>query len=269
MRKMILVAALLCASSASLAQFFGITVFDPTNWAEALNQLRQLEQQYSQLVATYDQITNQYNHMLFMARRVPVNMSTRYRALLSPWRPSTATNTYGTTGAWIDAVNSGLGVSAGYSQSAERLLAYGAALAAVPADQVERVQKNYATVELTDGANQHSMETIGTLRRNAAQVETVIKGLEDDSLSLDPSMNTEIAVLNKINAASIIALRNAQDSNKVLVALAEQQVIEAKRQRDAEARAINNHIRFMAQERDLLAGQKANASAAMLSFRMP
>ena len=113
------------------------------------------------------------------------------------------------------------------------------------------------------------METIGTLRRNAAQVETVIKGLEDDSLSLDPSMNTEIAVLNKINAASIIALRNAQDSNKVLVALAEQQVIEAKRQRDAEARAINNHIRFMAQERDLLAGQKANASAAMLSFRMP
>ena len=97
MRKMILVGALLCASSASLAQFFGITVFDPANWAEALNQLRQLEQQYSQLVATYDQITNQYNHMLFMARRVPVNMSTRYRALLSPWRPSTASNTYGTT----------------------------------------------------------------------------------------------------------------------------------------------------------------------------
>lgn len=269
MRKSLLVLALLAGSSASLAQFFGITVFDPTNWAEAISQLRQLEQQYSQLVATYDQITNQYNHMLYMARRVPVNMSTRYRALLSPWRPSTASNTYGTTDAWIAAINSGFGVSAGYSESAERLLSYGAAMAAVPADQVERVQKNYATVELTDGANQHSMETIGTLRRNAAQVETVIKGLEDDSLSLDPEMNTEIAVLNKINAASIIALRNAQDSNKVLVALAEQQVIEAKRQRDAEARAINNHIRFLAEERELLAGQKANASAAMMSFRMP
>ena len=69
--------------------------------------------------------------------------------------------------------------------------------------------------------------------------------------------------------ASIIALRNAQDSNKVLVALAEQQVIEAKRQRDAEARAINNHIRFLAEERELLAAQKANASQAMMSFRMP
>src|SRR5690606_24834350 len=116
-----------------------------------------------------------------------------------------ATNTYGTTGAWIDAVNSGLNVSAGYTQAAENLLSYGAAMSAVPADQRERVKKNYATVELTDGANQHSMETIGTLRRNAAQVEAVIKGLEDDSLSLVPEMNTEIAVLNKINAASVIA----------------------------------------------------------------
>ena len=30
-------------------------------------------------------------------------------------------------------------------------------------------------------------------------------------------MNTEIAVLNKINAANIVALRNTQDTNKLLV----------------------------------------------------
>lgn len=269
MKKTILVITLLAASSVSMAQFFGITVFDPTNWAEAINQLRQLEQQYRQLVQTYNQITNQYNHMLLMARQVPVSMTTRYRALVSPWRQSTATNTYGTTGGWIDAINSGTNVASGYLEAADRLLAYGAAFGNIPADQVDRVRRNYATVELTDGANRHSMETIGTIRSNARQVETAIQGLEDDSLSSDPNMNTEIAVLNKINAAAVISLRNTQDANKMLVALAEQQVIEAKRQRDAETRAINSHIRFMADERGLLSSQKANAAADMMAFRMP
>lgn len=249
--------------------FGGITVFDPTNWVESVRQLAQMQQQYTQLVQTYTQITNQYNHMRRMAQIVPVNMMARYRALLTPWRNSGATNTYGTTGGWIGAVNSGVGTAAGYLQSAEQLLAYGPSLARVPADQLDRLKKNYATVELTDGANVHTIETIGALRRNAPQVEDAIAGLESDSLSLDPDMNTEVGVLNKINAASVISLRNTQDTNKVLVTLAEQQAVEAKRQRDTEAHAINSHIRFLADEQAMLAGQKANATAAMLAFRMP
>ncbi len=252
------------------AQFgFGITVFDPTNWGENVRQLIQMEQQYQQLIQTYTQITNQYNHMLRMARTVPVNMIARYKALLTPWRNSGATNTYGTTGGWIGAINSGVNAVAGYTTAAERLLAYGPALGNVPADQQDRLKRNYATIELTDGAAQHSIETIGRLRANAGQVERTIDGLESDSLSLDPDMNSEIAVLNKINAASIIALRNTQDTNKVLVDMAEQRTIDAKRQRDSEANGINNHIRFMGQEQAFLADQKAGSTAAMLAFRMP
>lgn len=263
------VAALGLALIPARAQFFGLTVFDPTNWAEAVNQLRQLEQQYQQLVSTYNQITNQYNLMVRMAQRVPVDMFSRYRAILTPWKNSSATNTYGTTGAWIAAINSGVNASGGYLQAAEQLLSYGGALNNVPADQLDRLKKHYATVELTDGATIHSIEAVGSLRQNARQVEQAIAGLEQDSLSTDPTMNTEIAVLNKINAASIIALRNTQDSNKLLVTLAEQQAVEAKRQRDAEAAAINSHVRFLAQEQSILNGQKAGASAAMMSFRMP
>lgn len=62
-------------------------------------------------------------------------------------------------------------------------------------------------------------------------------------------MNTEVAVLNKIGAAAIVSLRNAQDTNKLLVAMAEQEVVSAKRQRDSEAVTVNNHIRYMAQGR--------------------
>ena len=271
MKKRILlgIACALVATAVTRGQFFGITVFDPTNWAEAVNQLRQLEQQYRQLVQTYNTIRNQYDHMIFMARRVPVDMATRYRALTTPWRTSSATNTYGTTGGWVAGVNTGSGVLAGYQRAIERLNEYGAALARVPADQADRLRKYYATIELSDGANVHTIETLGRLRQNAPQVETAIRGLEDDSLSSDPNMNTEIAVLNKINAASMIALRNTQDTNKVLVTLAEQEIVDSKRRRDSEAQAVNNHIRYMAEGREYLSSQKDGSAAAMLAFRMP
>ena len=274
MKRKSIIALVLClclmfGATIARAQFFGLTVFDPTVYAEAVAQVSQLVKQYQQLVQTYNQITNQYNQMLFLAQRVPVDMLARYRAILTPWRNSTATNTYGTTGGWIGAINSGVNVASGYLDAADQLLTYGAALNNVPADQVDRVKRNYASVELTDGSNIHSIETIGTLRRNASQVETTIAGLEQDSLSADPNMNTEVAVLNKINASSIIALRNSQDTNKVLVALAEQQVVQSKQQRDGESRAINNHIQFMGQEQAILTDQKAGTTAAMLDFRMP
>lgn len=248
---------------------FGITVFDPTNWAENVRQLWQLQQQYAQLVQTYNMIRNQYDQMVWMAKRVPVNMAARYRALATPWRTSSASNTYGTTAGWIAGINTGTGVASGYSRATQSLAAYGSALGSIPADQLERVKTNYATVELTDGANQHGIETIGRLRANAAAVETAIQGLENDSLSADPDMNTEIAVLNKINAASVIALRNSQDTNKLLVALAEEEIIDAKRKRDAEAQTINNHIRFMADTKAVMAAQASGSSSAMLAWRMP
>ncbi len=247
----------------------GDIVFDPSNFEEAVQQLLQLEQQYAQLVQTYQVIRSQYEQMIWMAREVPLNMAVRYRALATPWRNSLATNTYGTTGGWISAINAGLAVQAGYASATQPLGAYGAALANVPADQLERVKTNYATVELTDGANMAGMETLGALRANAPEVEAAIQNLEADSLSSDPQMNTEIAVLNKINAAGVVGLRNAQDTNKLLVSLAEEQIIEAKRKRDAEAAAINQHIQFLAQARQAMAAQAANASTAMLAWRMP
>lgn len=271
MKRLVVVTALAVALTAGLsrAQFgFGITVFDPSVFAKVAAQLVEMEKQLTQLVNTYRRITDQYNHMLYMARRIPVNMALRYRAMATPWRYPSASNTYGTTGGWIGAVNSGANVASGYLAAAERLLAYGAAMANVPADQRDRLTKHYATIELTDGANQHGLEAMGLLRRNAAQVETAIQGLEEDSLSSNPDYNTEVGVLNKINAATVIALRNGQDANKLLVALAEQQVLEAKRQRDAEAQAINNHIALMRQGRTVIQQQSGGWTAAILGYRL-
>jgi hypothetical protein len=246
---------------------FGLTVFDPSVYLEAVSEVSQLVQQYNQLVQTYRMITNQYNQMLWMAKELPGNLA-RFRAIPTPWFLSGATNTYGSTGGWIGAINTGANVAGGYRSATERLLPYGSALANVPADQLDRLEKHYATIELTDGANEDGIETIGTLRSNAPQVESAIQDLENDSLDSDPNYNTEIAVLEKINAATVIALRNGQDTNKLLTAVAEQQLIEAKRQRDAEVKAINTHIQLMGQGQAILSGQSFNWTGAMLGYRL-
>jgi type IV secretion system protein TrbJ len=258
----------LCAGPALAILGLGDIVYDPTSFAELVKQFVQMQQEYAQLVQTYQMIQNQYNQMVFMARQAPVNMLLRYRAAATPWLNSSATNVYGTTGGWSAGINTGVGVPAGYSAATIGLGTY-AGFGNLPADQLSRLKANYATVELSDGANQTAMETLGRLRANAPQVESTIQNLESDSLSSDPNMNTEIAVLNKISAAGVVGLRTTQDTNKLLASLAEERVIEAKRQRDAEAQAFNEHIQFVAQGQQAMTAQSANASAAMLAWRMP
>lgn len=267
----VLVAVLTISLAARVDAFlgFGDIVFDPSVYAQAVRQLIQMEQQYVQLVQSYQMLRNQYDQLTRMAQQVPVNMAVRYRAAATPWRTSSAGNTYGTTAPWIAGINTGQGVSDGYARSTEALGVYGSALANIPADQQDHIRMQYGTVELTDGANVSGLETIGQLRAHASAVESTIQGLEDDSLSGDPEMNTEVAVLNKINAAHLITVRTGQDTNKLLTALAEHQIIEAKRARDAEARAINVHIRFATEGKAVMAAQAAGASQAMLDWRMP
>jgi hypothetical protein len=113
------------------------------------------------------------------------------------------------------------------------------------------------------------MQTLGQVRGAAGQTELAIQHLEDDSLSSDPNLNTEIAVLNKINAAHVISLRAQENTNQLVAALTEEELVQAKRQRDAEARAVNQHIRFMSDARTIMAAQAAGASDAMMTWRMP
>src|ERR1700686_639536 len=91
------------------------------------------------------------------------------------------------------------------------------------ADDLNRVKSQYASVELSDGANVTAMAAIGAIRDNAQAIQNQINNLEQDSLSNDPNLNSEVSVLNKINAANVLTLRSLQDSNKLLASLLEVQ----------------------------------------------
>ena len=103
-----------------------------------------------------------------------------------------------------------------------------------PAD-AENLKSAYASLELSDGANVSALTTVGNVRANAATVQQQISNLEQDSLSADPALNSEVSVLNKIDASNVLTLRTLQDANNIRLAALEQQVLQAKRQRDIDA----------------------------------
>jgi len=260
----------LCVGTASAQLGSGI-VYDPTNYQNAVLRYQQLQQQLLQLQKSYAQITNQLNLALQMAQFIR-NMPARYRALFSQWRNVTSLNTFGNTASWVSGINSGLlpTINTGYQQSTTQLLPYSPAqLSGMDPLELNRVQSQYASVQLVDGANVNAMATIGAIRGSAQNIQTQIGNLEQDSFSADPDLNTEVSVLNKINAAEVLTLCTLQDSNKLLASLVEQQTVLAKQQREATTNTINADIQRqagMAGNLSLVSGTLTNS---LQSFRMP
>jgi hypothetical protein len=266
----VLLLAGLSASAAS-AQLGGGIVFDPTNYANALLRYYQLEQHLIELKQSYAELVSQYNLALLMARNIQ-NMPARYQALFSGWRNAFAPDRYGNTTGWVNGINSGVTsvVGPGYEHATTGLLPYSTEqLSGMDADELARIYSQYATVELSDGANQTAMAAIGAIRSSAPNVQTQIGNLEQDSFSNDPNLNTEVSVLNKINASGVLSLRTLQDSNKLLASMLEEQTILSKQQREATANTINADIERQASTAANMSSVSSTLTNSLESFRMP
>jgi len=239
----------------------GDIVFDPSVYGQALLEVAELIKSYEELKALYElEVWN--------LKTVPVNMATRYRTLGAAWYGlQLPFDRFGNLAAWLQVVNSGGSGLGGYNPASILLQPYGPAFSQLAPDEQRRVASSYATAELADGTNAQSMETVGMLRGNASAVDQAISALEKDSLSLDPTMNTEIAVLNKINAAAIAGLRSTRDTNRVLLSALEQQVVESKRNRDTDAAQIDAAIARIEQGPAAKAEHTSTLGESLQSFR--
>lgn len=266
-----LVIGIVCGGLTIVPAFaiFGIgdIVFDPTSYGELVSQLTQLEQEYTQLVKTYNMVTNQYNQMVTNAKMI--TSKSRWKALLTPWRFPTASNTYGTTGGWIGALNSGSGALSGYNKAVTPINTYASVWASIDASQQDHIGRNYATVELSDGVTVNALDQLGKVRGNSATVENAIDNLENDSLSDSDSLNTEVGVLNKINAAGIINVRNSQDTNKLLASVLDHQMVEAKARRDAQAQSINTDIALRQMAPAIDDQHLSGTTTVLTTYRLP
>jgi hypothetical protein len=175
-----------------------------------------------------------------MARSIQ-NMPARYQAFFSVWRNLTAQDLYHNTTPWVNAVNTGSPslANSGYQQAAVTLVPYNSAtLNAINPYDAQRIETQYATVELADGTSTDAMATIDNIRADVQEVQRAIANLQSDSLSSNPALNTEVGVLNKINATNVLILRTLQDANNLELLNLEQQLIRTKLQRDNTASSL-------------------------------
>lgn len=267
MKRTLLVLLILAASIApAFAQVGGGVVFDPTNYKNALLRYMQLQQQLLKLEQTYNLHMQQYQFLLAQARQIQ-NMEARYKAPFSNWHNLTSANTFGNTGLWVSGSNSGnlSTITSGYAQIVPPLESYSGSLSPFATASYRSQQ---GMLELNDAANLQSLETLGEIRGNAQQIQAMLSRLEDDSLSPDDQLNTEVAVLNKINAANVVLARSIQDTNKLLLAMLEQMTQSNAQQRRVQGDSLNTNIRAQQMMQQTFAAFQ-NQPLSSGPFRLP
>jgi hypothetical protein len=267
----LVVVALLFIPIVSESQVGGGVVYDPTNYQNALLRYSQLQKHLVELQKTVSKVTSQLDLAMQMARYVQ-NMETRYRATFSEWRQFSASDLYGNTTGWIGAAN-GTGpqnVSPAYQQAIIPFLTFNQTFlnAINPADALH-LKSVAASMQLADGANISALTTVGNIRGNARALQLQIANLERDTFSPDKNLNTEVSVLNKINASNVLTLRTLQDANNLHVAALEQQILLAKQQRDNDAANLNFTTQMRQQSTQNLAPFNNNLGQSIASYRLP
>jgi hypothetical protein len=236
MSRKIIVAAIIFAATAPLAraQLFGSgIVFDPTQSGHAVQQIAQGNQLYTTTVETTRNVISAYNLAERMAS-LPQTLYSSYSNLgRQQWvvltRPA---NTYGNSLPWIDAAANGYGASAANQTSSLAHTGQLAGYSSLSSQGQQAIAAQGATVDLSDAVNASNLQTVGTIRANAAQREADISQLEAATHSTDPAQHTEMATLQRINQALVIELRTQQETNQILQGQALQQIVGQKVQQD-------------------------------------
>jgi len=255
-RFMLTVTLSLCAGApAAYAQFGSGIVFDPTQSGHAIvqieNEAKSLENEATQIengtkiftntvkiattaLQTYNTVQQQYN----LYRQMMNSPQMLYSRFLSPRSDlmlmQQVSNTYGNSMGWLNASNTGTAAAVSYQQATVprtpgMVPGYGAASVAGQ----QQIAAQGATIDIGDSVMTTNLQVLGTIRANQAARQTDIANLETASQSQDPSQQTVMATLQRINQALLLQLRTQQDANQINANLALQQMVAQKQQQDA------------------------------------
>jgi hypothetical protein len=217
--------AIALAANAVTAQF---VVYDPTNYAQA--------------IVRYAQLVQQYRFWVEQARRLPVDMATRYRVPAVRWHTHDPGGVYQYARAILAALNAGDSTGTGYNRSVERLEALDDVLSQLPSGLQRRLATRYGTIQLADSVNTTSINQLGRLRDNGTLMMTAIANMESDAAAGSDQFHTHTALLNKINGAGVLGLRINETASQLQLHILEQLLVQNKRSRDAETQAMDAHL---------------------------
>jgi hypothetical protein len=241
---------------AAHAQFGSGIVYDPTQSAHAIVQIEQgvqglqtAEQIYTTAYRTMNQVITTYN-LAYQMSRMPQNLAARYKSDFAMWTnfsSASAHDTYGNTTAWINALDLGnpTRAASAYSGAVIQVQSYPSSrLSALDSTTQAAVQNQYASSEIGQATLTSSLSTLGSIRSDSQVFAQKLANLESDTYSTDPSQQTEVGVLAKINTATMLQIHSQQDTNQILAATAAQQALDAKEKLDERNRLINQAIYF-------------------------
>lgn len=229
----VLIAATASAGPAH-AQFGGGIVLDPTQSAHAAQQIAQSGRLYTTTIKTTENVMQTYN----LAQRMATAPSSYYTAYTNmaqqTWTPvAHPANTYGNSLPWTDAATSGNGATAANQGASIQRTGQISGYGSLSTQGQQAIAAQGATIDLSDAVNATSLQTIGTVRANAPQREADIKTLEAASHSTDPTQQTELATLQRINQAMLLQLRTQQEASQMTQTQSLQQMVQQKQQQDA------------------------------------
>jgi hypothetical protein len=207
------------------AQFI---VFDPSNYAEAVLEVLQL--------------IKQLQAMLYQARRLPVNMATRYQVFSPTWLPYDLTGGVRFAQPILNALNTGDPSGAAYRQIVDLLDAPDDVLGRMPASLRSRLQTAYAAIELADRVGAMGVNQAGAVRVNGNSLLQVIQAMQSDAVSTLDDYHTQTALLNKINGANVLGLRLGEETVQFLADAVEELLVDNTRKRRTEAAVMNATI---------------------------
>jgi len=208
------------------AQF---VVYDPTNYLEAVLQ--------------YEQLIHQYEFLIQQAKRVPVDIETRYHAYSLDWTYHDLTSTLLYAQSLLKALNEGDATGAAYRGVVDPLDVPTDVLGRMPGTMQRRLGGSYATLEAGDSMTRLAIDQTGQARAEGPLTLQAIRNVEHDIDNTGDDYHSQTALLEKINAAFAIGLRLEEQTNQFQLTALEQTLLDNKRKRDAEATLMNATIR--------------------------
>jgi hypothetical protein len=262
------------------AQFGSGIVYDPTQSAHAIEQIEQgsqslqtAEQIYTTAYKTMNQVIAAYN-LAYQMSKMPQNLAARYQSDFSMWTnfsSASASDTYGNTSAWINALDLGnpTRATSAYNASVIALQSYpGGALSQQDANTQAAIKNQYASSELGQATLTNSLSTLGTIRSDSQTFQQKLANLESDTYSTDPTQQTSNALLGKINSATMLQIHSQQDTNQILAAEAAQQALDEKEQLDERNRLMNQSIYFQQNFPTLMQSMTSDVSNSIHSVSL-
>ena len=236
------------------AQFGSGIVYDPTQSGHAVVQIEHEEQslanQAQQIengqqiftntvkmtataIQTYNTVQQQYNlyHQMMVA---PQLLYSRFLSPMTDLRMlEQVSNTYSNSAGWVNSANTGNGAAVAYQQaSVPRTSNIIPGYGAVSIAGQQQIAAQGATVDLGDSLMTNNLAVLGTIRANQTSRQTDIANLETATQNQDPSQQTVMAELQRMNQILLLQLRTMQDANQMNANLALQQIVAQKQQQD-------------------------------------